>query len=257
MPRPQRCRRICGEPCCRTFSPDNADGSEDVVLTLDEYEAVRLIDYHKLTHAQCAEQMDVSRTTITEIYEEARYKISCCIVGGRRLRIEGGNYRVCEMSAGCVGTGLCRGTALPSDKSNISKEVTDMKVAAAYENGMIFQHFGHTEMFKLYTIENGAIASAELIGTNGSGHGALAALLAQHGVDALICGGIGGGAQTALAQAGIKLYGGVSGDADKAVSALIAGSLEYNPDVKCSHHEHEHGEGHTCGSNGCGSQSCH
>lgn len=77
-------------------------------------------------------------------------------------------------------------------------------------------------------------------------------------MDALICGGIGGGAQMALAEAGIKLYGGVSGEADEAVNALLAGSLGYNPDVHCSHHGHEHGEGgHTCGEHGCGYHGCH
>ena len=75
--------------------------------------------------------------------------------------------------------------------------------------------------------------------------------------DVLICGGIGGGAQMALSAAGIKLYGGVSGDADAAVEAFMNGTLDYNPDVKCSHHDHDHGEGHTCGEHGCGSHSCH
>ena len=93
--------------------------------------------------------------------------------------------------------------------------------------------------------------------TNGSGHGALAGVLKALNADVLICGGIGGGAQTALAAAGIKLFGGVSGDADEAVEAFINETLDYNPDVKCSHHEHSHGEGHTCGEHGCGSHSCH
>ena len=94
-------------------------------------------------------------------------------------------------------------------------------------------------------------------GGNGSGHGALAGVLNALNADVLICGGIGGGAQTALAAAGIKLFGGVSGDADEAVEAFINETLEYNPDVKCSHHEHNNGEGHTCGEHGCGSHSCH
>ena len=77
-------------------------------------------------------------------------------------------------------------------------------------------------------------------------------------MDTLICGGIGGGAQTALAEAGIKLYGGVSGDADAAVNALLLGKLGYNPNVRCSHHDHSHeGEGHTCGDRGCGKHDCH
>lgn len=125
-----------------------------------------------------------------------------------------------------------------------------MKIAVTYENGEIFQHFGHTEQFKLYTVENGVITAAEVVGTNGSGHGALAGFLTEHGVDTLICGGIGAGAQNALAQAGIRLYGGVSGNADEAVAALLNGTLGYNPDVRCSHHDHE-GEGHSCGEHKC------
>ena len=130
-----------------------------------------------------------------------------------------------------------------------------MKIAVTYENGQIFQHFGHTEQFKLYEVTDGKLCASAVIDTNGSGHGALAGFLLQNGVDTLICGGIGGGAQMALANAGIRLYGGVSGDADAAVAALIAGKLDYDPDVHCDHHDH--GEGHTCGSHGCGSHSCH
>ena len=132
-----------------------------------------------------------------------------------------------------------------------------MKIAVAYENGQIFQHFGHTEKFKVFEVEDGKILSSEVIDTNGQGHGALAGLLKVIGADILICGGIGGGAQIALAEAGIKLYGGVSGSCDDAVNALLAGNLGYNPDVRCNHHDHEHGEGgHTCGSHGCGSHTC-
>ena len=120
-----------------------------------------------------------------------------------------------------------------------------MKIAVAYENGLIFQHFGHTEQFKIYDIEDGKIISSEVIDTNGQGHGALAGVLGGAKVDALICGGIGMGAQMALAEAGIKLYGGVQGDADEAAQALAEGRLEYNPDAKCDHHGHE--EGHECG----------
>ena len=98
-----------------------------------------------------------------------------------------------------------------------------MKIAVTYENGNIFQHFGHTEKFKVYDVEDGKIVSSEVIGTDGNGHGALAGVLGGLHVEALICGGIGGGAQNALAAAGIKLYGGVSGDADAAVEALLAG----------------------------------
>ncbi len=132
-----------------------------------------------------------------------------------------------------------------------------MRIAVTYENGMIFQHFGHTAAFKLYDAENGAVLSAAVVPTGDSGHGALAGFLAAQRVDALICGGIGGGARTALAEAGIRLYGGVSGEADEAVKALLAGTLAYDPDVHCDHHAHEHREeAHTCGSHGCGEHAC-
>ena len=130
-----------------------------------------------------------------------------------------------------------------------------MRVAVTYDNGEIFQHFGHTQQFKIYDVENGKIISSEIVDTNGSGHSALADVLNALNADALICGGIGGGAQTALAAAGIRLYGGVSGSADAAAEALAAGTLDFDPNVRCDHHVH-HGEGHTCGSHGCGSHSC-
>ena len=131
-----------------------------------------------------------------------------------------------------------------------------MKIAVTYEEGAVFQHFGHTRTFKLYEVRDGAIAAAQLVDAGGAGHGALADMLRALGVTDLICGGIGGGARTALAEAGIRLYGGVSGDADKAAETLAAGSLSFDPDASCSHHEHEgHHEG-SCGEHGCGSHHC-
>ena len=103
-------------------------------------------------------------------------------------------------------------------------------------------------------VENGEILSSQVVDTNGHGHGALTGFLQAQGVDTLICGGIGGGAQMALAEAGIQLYGGVCGDADDAVQALLSGDLEYNPCVRCSHHDHHD---HACGDHGCGSHTCH
>ena len=130
-----------------------------------------------------------------------------------------------------------------------------MRIACTYENGEIFQHFGHTARFKLYDVQNGQIVAAQLVDTNGSGHGALAGFLRAAGVDALICGGIGMGAQMALAEAGIQLYGGVQGSADEAAQALAAGRLNYDPNARCDHHE-----GHDCGRHSegrCHGGECH
>lgn len=99
MPRPQRCRRICCEPEFEKFSPSGAADTGSVVLTLDEFEVIRLVDLEKQTHEQCAKQMDISRTTVTEICESARQKIADCLVNGKKLIISGGNYRLCEGGA--------------------------------------------------------------------------------------------------------------------------------------------------------------
>ena len=132
-----------------------------------------------------------------------------------------------------------------------------MKIAVTYENGQIFQHFGHTEQFKVYEIEDNTIISSEVIDTNGQGHGALVGFLTVIGADILICGGIGGGAQISLAEAGIKLYGGVSGSCDAAVEAYLTNNLGYNPNVRCDHHDNEHSDGgHKCGDHGCHTHNC-
>ena len=135
-----------------------------------------------------------------------------------------------------------------------------MKIAVTYDNGNIFQHFGRTEQFKVYDVEDNKVISSEVIGSNGVGHGALAGLLADRSVDVLICGGLGGGAQAALAEAGVEVCAGAEGDADQAVEAYLKGEL-VSTGANCDHHHHEdghscggHDEGHSCGS-GCGS-SC-
>ena len=127
-----------------------------------------------------------------------------------------------------------------------------MKIAVTYEAGTVFQHFGHTAAFKIYEVENGDVVSSEIIDTEGHGHGALAGFLKELGVEVLICGGIGGGAQMALKNAGIQFFGGVRGDADDAVEAFLSDTLQYNPCVQCNHHGHDH----NCGDHGCGSHSC-
>ena len=131
-----------------------------------------------------------------------------------------------------------------------------MRLAVTYENGQVFQHFGHTEQFKIYDIEDGKVIGSQVIDTNGSGHGALAGFLKNMDVEVLICGGIGGGARNALAEAGIQLFPGACGDADAQVESYLNGNLNYDPDTVCSHHEHgegncqDHGQhecGHHCG----------
>ena len=200
MPRPSKRRRICDLPPCRRFEPHGAQADAlPVILSLDEYETIRLIDFLGLTQEQCAAQMHVARTTVQAIYTGARAKVARSLVMGMPIEISGGDVVLCgkreeeRQCAVCLGRGRMK-----------NGRSTMMKIAVTYDNGQIYQHFGHCAQFKLYEIEEGKVASTKILDATGSGHSLLAGFLMVNGVDDLICGGIGGGAQTALRGFGIK-----------------------------------------------------
>ena len=235
MPRPTRCRKIEQLPLYRSFSPDDVSAAETLQMTVDEFETLRLLDAEGLTQEACAARMNIARTTVTAIYDSARKKVAQALVQGKRLLITGG---CCEYAPVDIGQEV------------MEKGTKTMRIAVTYENGEVFQHFGHSKQFKLYDVEEGRIVKEQIVDTNGSGHGALAGFLQALKADALICGGIGMGAQTALAEAGIKLYAGVQGSADAAAKALAEGNLAYDPEARCDHHDHHGGD---CGNHdGCG-----
>lgn len=238
MPRPKRCRRICGYPDYWSFVPEGIKTSETVVFMLDEFEAIRLIDYMKMTQEECAAQMRVSRATITSIYESARYKLSDAMINGKRIRITGGSYRI---------------DSIPASAEIKEKGENIMRVAVTYEQDMVGQHFGRTEQFKIYDIVDGEIKSSQVIDTNGTGHGALAGFLRAAEVEVLICGGIGMGARNALSEVGIELFPGATGNTDETVKSYLNGTLKYDPETACHHHDHEHSEGHNCQHGNCNS----
>ena len=241
MARPCRQRRIKRFPDhWEFFVNGNEHNQEEILLSLDEYEALRLIDHEGKTQEECAESMDVARTTVTSIYDSARKKLSKLIVEGKPLRISGGAYRLSVDGHG-----------------DIEKKGTEsMRIAVTYENGMIGQHFGHTEEFKLYDVEKGKIAKEQIISSNGEGHGMLAGVLKEAQADLLICGGIGMGARMALEEVGIDLIPGVEGNADDVVNAYLDQSLAFDPDSVC--HQHDHEEGHDCGHDHCHHEhKCH
>ncbi len=242
MPRPKRCRRICGYPDYWSFAPEEPDIHETVLFMLDEFETIRLIDYQKMTQEECAREMGVSRATVTGIYEQARFKIADAMVNGKRIRITGGTYRI---------------DSIPASAQIKEKGGNIMRIAVTCEQGMVGQHFGRTEQFKIFDVAEGKIIASQVIDTNGTGHGALAGFLRAAEVEVLICGGIGMGARDALAEVGIQILPGVSGNVDDAVKSYLAGDLSYDPDTVCHHHDHEHGEGGCHHGGGCGSHGCH
>lgn len=256
MPRPRKCRKVCTLPSVNAFVPVNGENAGDfVILGVDEYEAIRLIDYQGFSQEQCGEYMKIARTTVQQLYASARKKLAEALVEGYSFRIEGGQYELCDgEEAYCECGGCLKHRMRQSD--TMQQGGKNMRIAIPYENGKVFQHFGHTQKFKIYDVADGKIIVTTVVDNNGQGHGALAGILKRFNVDTLICGGIGGGAQTALQEAGIVWYGGVQGDADEAAAALIAGNLQYDPQARCDHHdEHHHGE-HACGDHGCGSHGC-
>ncbi|MCD7809926.1 MAG: DUF134 domain-containing protein [Erysipelotrichaceae bacterium] len=248
MVRPVKCRQICHFPETLEFVPKGEFKNHPITITIDEYETIRLIDKEGLSQEECGLQLGVGRTTAQKIYDNARKKIADALVLGLPLKIEGGQFHLCNGNPKhCYKDDCLMKQILTDFERNKGEDI--VRVAVTYEDGMVFQHFGRTAFFKVYDIENGEIVSSEVVDNNGIGHGALVGILTAMDVDVLICGGIGPGAQNAMASAGIELFPGVSGNADDVVKDFAAGHLAYDPDAKCDHHDH-HGEG-------CGHGTCH
>ena len=247
MPRPSKCRKVCRLPKYSYFTaphatPISCSDIGKIALHLEEYETIRLIDYMGLTQEECAKHMGVSRGTAQSIYMDARKKIARFLVEGLPLQLIGGHYELCHTPA----CGFSHNSCIVTGTHPLKGE-NNMKIAVTYENGEVFQHFGHTEMFKIYTVENGKIVESHLLSSNGSGHGAIAGLLKEHQISLLICGGIGGGAKNALTECGIEIFPGAIGNADEQVAAFLEGHLSYNPNTQCTHHhvhDHDHDSCH-------------
>lgn len=254
MARPTRCRRVCHFPETLEFSPKNEAKGEPIVLTIDEFETIRLIDKEGLSQKECGEQLEVGRTTAQRIYENARKKLADALVLGRPFLIEGGDITLCNGNADFCYKKSCIKRQFQTE-FKMDKGENVLRIAVTYKDGVICQRFGHTEQFKVYDVNDNKITKTEVIDTNGSGHGVLAGVLAAIKADVLICGGIGGGAQMALREANIKLYGGVSGNPDNAVNAFLAGSLNSNPDMLCSRHG-QNSEAYACGEHRGGGHIC-
>ena len=241
MARKCKPRYLYKEPEFTIFSANN-NSKEEVELSLDEYECIRLIDEENLSQDECARSMGVARTTVQAMYDHARKVIAKLIIKGYKLKITGGN---------CV--------FLDHSTYESNKENHKMKVAITYEDGMVFQHFGHTETMQVFTVEDDKILNVELIPAQGQGHAQIAQFLKDHGIDVVICGGIGGGAIQALNDLGIKLYQGVTGKTEDAINSLLKGQLISigfaGNDIEgghcCSHHDGDHECCHHDGDHEC------
>lgn len=234
--RREKLRRVGIIPEYRGFTPDGLASGDAINMTVDELEVLRLCDLGGLSQEEVAQHMGIARATVAAICSRAHRKVANALVNGRAIVIEGGNIAYSPITTTTA--------AWPA------KEVDTMRVATTYDNGNIFMHFGRSEQFKIYDIQDGKVLNEQVVGTDGTGHGALAGLLANGGVDTLICGGIGGGAINALTQAGITVYAGAQGSCDACVEALIAGTLAQTGKATCDCHGHDHEHGESCGCHG-------
>ncbi len=244
MPRPPRCRRISGFPEYESFMPDGIPCAEAVELALDELETIRLMDLEGLSHEQAAVRMDISRTTVTEIYERARRKVAQSLLLGKPLVFSGG--RVSTPTAN-----------VPVNPKLLQKGAA-MRIALPYDNGEIAHGFGRAPQFKIYDVdESKNIVQSSVMDNPGGGHGPIAVFMNKAEVNTVICAGIGQGAITTLSHFNIQIVAGVAGEADAVVAAYLRGEVTGTDQATSGHGHHgagcgghHHGEGEGCGCGG-------
>ena len=247
MARPQKERKVC--PGIQGYRFRGNDDSRPMEIPVDELEALRLCDLEECSQEAAAREMNVSRGTLQRLLYSAHRKIAFALLYGRTIQTEGRSEPKAVCRRRC-----CRFCAETYRKITGTGGNT-MKIAVTCENNEVFRHFGHTPEFAVFAVEEGKVVSKRILSCGKIGHGALAGLLKEGGVDLLICGGIGGGAQMALAEAGVQLIGGAAGNVDEVVAAFLKGELRVSPDFLCHHHDGD--SGHKCGEHHCGNGHCH
>lgn len=264
MPRPRKCRKICRLPATVEFQPVGCDETaECVVLTVDEFETVRLIDEEGYSQEECGEYMLIARTTVQQIYLSARRKLARALVHGLRLRIAGGDFRLCGRGDVCPRRGGCPERRLRAQMDaacaprNEERIGSVMKIAVAANGNQVSGHFGHSEQFIVYDAEGGAITAEQRVANPGHRPGLLPNMLADMGAKAVIAGGMGAHAAGICAERGVEVITGAQGDARAAAEAYLRGELHSTGEM-CAEHEHHHGhgeghgEGHHCHGEGHG-----
>ena len=239
MPRNPSQKTIRSSPPSRSFVPlgrSVASGQSDVNLLLEEWEALRLVDYAGMEQAQAALSMGISRQSVQMLVSSARTKLARAVVEGLPLQILGDQEQNTHTTL------------------RYEERTRKMKIAVTTQHTQVFPHFGRTPEFYLVTAEDGKIIEEKIVAAPAEGHGALVGFLISQGVDTLICGGVGGGAVNGLRAAGIQVYAGAAGSVREQVLSLLSGQLPQQGDANCDHHdehdhEHQHSQGH---GHGCG-----
>lgn len=249
MARQIQSKIIRSQPILKSWYPSTDEAyspKSELILNLEEWECLRLVDYMGLSQQEASISMETSRQSVQYLLQSARKKVARALVESIPLSIDGGNY-----------------TKILNENTFKEEGNNNMKIAVTFENDKVFSHFGRTPYFAIYEIEDGNLKNKTIVETPASGHGALVDFLTEQKIEALICGGIGGGAVNALREAGISIYSGASGDVDEQVDSFIKGQLPMSGEANCDHkhehnheHKHEHGEGN-CHNHGQEHHNCH
>lgn len=222
MARPTKSKKIHCIPRCKKFEVIGTKAKNVIQLTLEQFEAIRLIDKQGLSQAQAAKAMEISRTTLQRTYDEARIKLAIALVDGCDIHIYGGNYKLCLDK---------------KNKSKTNKEKNIMKIALPCVNNEVSGHFGHCENFLIFTEENGKIVKTDSLPSPEHKPGFLPNFLNEQGANVIIAGGIGGSAINILNSFDIEVITGATGDPKTAVEKYLAGELKSTGSV-CHAHEH-------------------
>lgn len=228
MPRPKQSRQVMTAPEAAGFKPFGRScmRRQPVILGLDEYETIRLLDYVGMQQAEAATAMNVSRPTLTRIYNSARQNMAKALVEGRPISISGGNADFADYQ---------------EQKNNI--KVMNQKIAIPTADGKLCQHFGQAPQVTVVTIENNAVTETLTLTAPPHEHGSLPRFIASHNCTDVLCGGLGSGAVNMLNQLGIQVHGGAPAiGIDELLEQYLNGSIVYG-DSNC-HHDHHGGEGH-------------
>ena len=170
MARPRQERKVCCMPACRRFQPETPVSSEEIQLTVEEYETLRLMDLEGYTQAECAQTMGIAPDPPFRAFMPIRPggRSAACSVEGRPLVIGRGSLPALSGMVGPMPLRRMRAAQGPACVSCVQERKDSvMRIAATYENGEVFQHFGHTAQFKLFDTENGKILSTQVVDTQG------------------------------------------------------------------------------------------
>lgn len=231
MPRPKQCRRVECPPNTKGFRPFGIGccrNREVVTLQIDEYETIRLIDLEGLTQEDAAKKMQISRPTLTRIYDQARRAIAEAIVGNKILQIGEGDVEY---------YGQWHSNIITNNKEEVMK-----KIAIPTNNGILFQHFGKASQFTFVTIEDGKVTSKEAVDAPPHAHGVAPRFILSHKATEVIAGGIGASPVNMLMEAGVDVHiGAPSLQIDEIIAKYLDGSLTFDENNVCAGHNHEHG----------------